>query len=70
MIIPSQKVSERSAKSEAARVQGEAVLASLKLTADSAVLGVEETLEGVAHEKSESAAERTMEYGTPKGGIH
>jgi hypothetical protein len=68
MIIPSQKVAERSAKSESARAQGEAAIASMKYTADCAVLGVEHA-EGIAHEKTESAAERSMEYGSPKGGM-
>ncbi|NBT47137.1 MAG: hypothetical protein EBT07_04865 [Actinobacteria bacterium] len=68
-IAPSAKVAERNAKAESARLQGEAVLSAYKTTADSAVLGLEETEEGMAHETSESESERTMEYGSPKGGM-
>ena len=68
-IAPSAKVAERNAKAESARLQGEAVIAELNTIRDSEVLGIEEAEEGMAHEKSESESERTMEYGSPKGGM-
>jgi hypothetical protein len=68
-IVPSAKKAERDSKAEAARLQGEAVLASFKMTADYAVGCDTEMKEGKAHEYNESAADRTMEYGSPKGGM-